>query len=165
MASGLQSSRRPKAAGSGRPARLFYSPVARCQTMPLMRCHPTSVRDVILKRAVALEGPYEAIEAAIRSPRSCPLNAPGVPNQPHLNSRLTYRLPSGFAAVQDDLPHRATAIKQPLLQLGVHRDLRVEHLRNRTSLLRRFGILLKRRGIGTRHLADNINVTGSNRPP
>ena len=130
-----------------------------------MRCHPTSVRDVILKRAVALEGPYEAIEAAIRSPGSCPLDAPGVPNQPHLDFRLTYGPLSGFASVQDDISQKAAAIKQPLLQLRVHRDLRVEHLRNRASLLRRFGILLKRRGIGTRHLADNINVTGSNRPP
>ena len=129
------------------------------------RCHPTCGRDVILKRAGSPSRDFAKRLKAIQSPRSCPLDAPGVPNQPHRNFRLTYGPSSGLAAVQDDISQRATAIKQPLLQLRVHRDLRVEHLRNRTALLGRLGILLEGRCVRARHLAHNINVAGSNRPP
>ena len=51
-----------------------------------------------------------------------------------------------------------------LLQLGVHRDLRVQHLRHRASLLCRLSILLEGCRIRSRHFAHNINVARRNRP-
>src|SRR5579863_2095561 len=51
-----------------------------------------------------------------------------------------------------------------LLQLRVHRDLRVQHLRYWAALFGGFGELLKGRGIRAWNLADNIDVAGSDGP-
>src|SRR5260370_32121167 len=55
-----------------------------------------------------------------------------------------------------------TGCQTILSQLRRHRNLRVQHLRHGTALLRRFRILLKRRRIRSRNLADHINVARSN---
>jgi hypothetical protein len=52
----------------------------------------------------------------------------------------------------------------PLLQLSVHRNLRVQHLRDRTSFLGVFGALLEGRGIRARDFSHDVDMAGRDRP-
>src|SRR3984885_14322840 len=54
--------------------------------------------------------------------------------------------------------------KPALPQLRRHRNLRVQHLRHRTALLRRLRILLKCRRIRSRNLPYHVDVARCNRP-
>ena len=67
-------------------------------------------------------------------------------------------LPTHFTDTQNNPP-------AVLLQLCTHRDLRVEHFRDRTPFLRRLGILLERCRVRARHFAHHIDVTLRDRPP
>ena len=49
-------------------------------------------------------------------------------------------------------------VEHLLLQTRIHRDLGVQHLRNRAPLLRRLGIFLKSGSICTRHFAHHVDV-------
>ena len=80
------------------------------------RCHlyaVSSVRDVILRRAIALRGTLRSdcsgnTVARIAS-AGCTVRSP--PATSKLSAHV--RSSRGFAAVQDDISHRAPAIKQP----------------------------------------------------
>src|SRR5438477_7592623 len=73
---------------------------------------------------------------------------------------------------QEDLHFYSTDAKPPvkpgcdatLSQLRTHRDLRVQHLRHRTALLRCFSIFLKGRRVCARHFADDIDMARRDRP-
>jgi len=69
---------------------------------------------------------------------------------------------------QEDLRFYSTAakgaVKPNLLQLRVHRDLRVQDFRHRASLLGGFSIFLESGGIRTRDFANHVNVARCNRP-
>ena len=164
-------------AASGRPAFLFYKHEGTCQITTFKKgLHPKQSRSSggAQRRARSHPAPYpSALENWVRVQRSFSANSQIFPIMNRGNSanhsRLKSRgpgLPIGGLHLKAHLvANFAWGTASPLLlQLGIHRNLRVQHLRYRTSLLRCFGILLKCCRVGPRNFPHHVDVACCNRP-
>src|SRR5271154_3175142 len=139
--SNLLSSGSPKAAESGRPTLPFYRRPTACQTCDGTK-QPLSSRHAHVGTA-----------------------APGCPVERSSPASCRHVKDLGNIDRKREPEARSPKNKAGLPQLRRHRNFRIQHLRHRTSLLRRLRILLESCRIRPRNFPHHINMARRDRPP